>query len=345
MRCSIVPPHVLENVAERARDSALRDIARRVLVSDGANRITRRVGLYAAAAPAMTAPTGPRRSVHTAGNTETLPGEVAREEGQGPTGDKSVDENYEWLGATYDLFAKAFGRNSIDGAGLSLTSTVHYGKDYNNAFWNGRQMVYGDGDGRLFLSFTGPIDVTAHELTHGVTQYTADLEYFGQSGALNESISDVFASLVKQHHLDQTADEADWLIGADLFGPEVDNATALRSMKAPGTAYEDDVLGKDPQPGHMDQYDHTPRDNQGVHINSGIPNRAFYLCATAIGGHAWEKAGKIWYDTVTGGAVTRDTDFAGFAAATKETAARLYGSTSAEAVAVADAWKEVGVTE
>jgi Zn-dependent metalloprotease len=347
MRCAIVPPHVLESVAERARDSALRDIARRALVSDGANRITRRVGVYAVPTPAATAPAAApaKRTVYNAGNAETLPGDVAREEGHDATGDKAVDQNYDWLGATFELYAKAFNRNSIDGAGLALKSTVHYGKEYNNAFWNGEQMVYGDGDGRLFLPFTGPIDVTGHELTHGVTQFTAGLEYFSQPGALNESMSDVFGSLVKQHHLGQTAEEADWLIGTGLFGPEVDNATALRSMKEPGSAYEDDVLGKDPQPGHMDDYDNTPRDNQGVHINSGIPNRAFYLCATAIGGHAWEKAGKVWYDTLTGGAVKRDTDFAAFAAATKETASRLYGSSSAEAKAVSDAWNEVGVTE
>jgi Zn-dependent metalloprotease len=240
----------------------------------------------------------------------------------------------------------------LDGPGFNWTScytrmqsVAHYGKNYNNAFWNGEQMVYGDGDGRLFLAFTGPIDVTAHELTHGVTQYTAGLEYFNQSGALNESASDVFGSLVKQYHLGQTADQADWLIGAGLFGPEVDSATALRSMKAPGTAYEDDVLGKDPQPGHMDHYVHTSRDNGGVHINSGIPNRAFYLCATALGGHAWEKAGRIWYETLTGGAVKRDTDFAGFAAATRDVAARGYGSKSAEAEAVSEAWKGVGVSE
>jgi Zn-dependent metalloprotease len=343
MRCAIVPPHVLDSVAERHGDPSLREIARRSLVADGTNRIARRVATYAV--PTATPPSAtPNRTVHSAGNKQHLPGDKARAEGEAATGDQTVDENYDWLGATFELFAKVYGRNSIDGAGMPLISTVHYDKDYNNAFWNGEQMVYGDGDGRLFLRFTGPGDVTGHELTHGVTQYTAGLEYFAQPGALNESMSDVFGSLVKQYKLGQTADQADWLVGAGLFGPEVDNATALRSMKEPGTAYEDDVLGKDPQPGHMDNYVNTPRDNGGVHINSGIPNKAFYLCATAIGGHAWEKAGQIWYDTLTGGAVKKDTDFAGFAAATKDTAARLYGGSSAEATAVLEAWKGVGVT-
>jgi Zn-dependent metalloprotease len=123
----------------------------------------------------------------------------------------------------------------------------------------------------------------------------------------------------------------------------VDSATALRSMKAPGTAYEDDVLGKDPQPGHMKDYVTTFEDNGGVHINSGIPNKAFYLCAMALGGHAWEKAGRIWYETLISDKVNMITRFSGFAAATKATAGKLYGGSSAEANAVSEAWKGVGV--
>jgi Zn-dependent metalloprotease len=342
MRCAIVPPHVLQSVAERASDPVLREIARNSLVADGARRIARRI--TPRTTPEAAAVAAPKRTVYNAKNQEKLPGDAVRKEGDGPSGDKAVDENYDWLGATFDLYAKVYKRNSIDGAGLPLNSTVHYGKDYNNAFWDGDQMVYGDGDGRLFHSFTGPIDVTGHELTHGVTQHAAGLLYFEQPGALNESISDVFGSLVKQYHLGQTADQADWLIGAGLFGPEVDSATALRSMKAPGTAYEDDVLGKDPQPGHMKDYVTTFEDNGGVHINSGIPNKAFYLCAMALGGHAWEKAGRIWYETLTGGQVNMITRFSGFAAATKATANRLYGGSSAEANAVSEAWRGVGVS-
>ena len=124
---------------------------------------------------------------------------------------------------------------------------------YANAFWDGAQMVFGDGDGEIFGNFTGSIDVTGHELTHGVTQYTANLSYEGQSGALNESISDVFGSLAKQHHRGQSAADADWLIGADIFRPGV-SGVALRSLKAPGTAYDDPRLGRDPQPAHMSGY-------------------------------------------------------------------------------------------
>lgn len=144
-------------------------------------------------------------------------------------------------------------------------------------------MVFGDGDGEIFLDFTIPVDVIGHELTHGVTQYTANLTYFGQPGALNESMSDVFGSLIKQYTLGQTAADADWLIGAGLLAPRV-TGKALRSMKEPGTAYDDDVLGKDPQPATMDGYVKTGRDNGGVHINSGIPNHAFYLVAQSSAG-------------------------------------------------------------
>ena len=159
---------------------------------------------------------------------------------------------------------------------MKLDSTVHYGQEYNNAFWNGEQMVYGDGDGEIFQRFTKCIDVIGHELTHGVTQYEAALEYEGQPGALNESFSDVFGSLVKQYILKQNVDKADWLIGASLFAKKV-KGVALRSMKDPGTAYDDPTIGKDPQSGHMKSYVKTSSDNGGVHINSGIPNRAFYF--------------------------------------------------------------------
>jgi Zn-dependent metalloprotease len=340
MRCTIVPPHMLERVADAAEDPALRDTARRSLVLSSAQREARLA--FTAEAPAPSEDFVPNRTINDAGNQETLPGDKARGEGDPATGDKIVDQAYDWLGVTFDFFEAAYRRDSIDGAGLPLISTVHYGRDYENAFWNGQQMVYGDGDGTLFLPFTGPLDVTGHELVHGVTQYTANLEYQNQSGALNESVSDVFGSCVKQWHLGQTADQADWLIGQGLLADGV-TGVALRSLKEPGTAYDDPRLGKDPQPGHMNDYNDTTSDNGGVHINSGIANRAFYLAATAIGGHSWEKAGRVWYDTLTGGEISATIDFAGFAAATVSTATRLYGDDAAETRAVREAWTGVGV--
>ena len=194
-------------------------------------------------------------------------------------------------GALVEFYRTVFDRNSIDDRGMRLDGFVHRGVRFNNAFWDGQEMVFGDGDGVIFTDFTKSLDVIAHELTHGVTEFTANLDYHNQSGALNESMSDVFGSLVKQWSLDQTADVADWLIGAEVFTPGV-QADALRSMKAPGTAYDNEVLGKDPQPDHMDRFvvlpDTDEGDNGGVHINSGIPNKAFQLTAVGIGGFAWE---------------------------------------------------------
>jgi Zn-dependent metalloprotease len=215
---------------------------------------------------------------------------------------------------------------------MKLNSTVHYGEDYNNTFWNGNQMVYGDGDGEIFQRFTKSIDVIGHELTHGVTQYEAALEYEGQAGALNESFSDVFGSLVKQYALKQRADKADWLIGPGLFTNKI-KGIALRSMKEPGSAYNDPTIGKDPQPGHMKNYVNTSSDNGGVHINSGIPNRSFYLTAMELGGYSWEKAGRIWYVSLTERLRERS-NFQKAAHITVEVAGNIYGKNSFEQRAV-----------
>ena len=152
----------------------------------------------------------------------------------------------------------------------------------------------------------------------------------------------MFGALVEQHSMAQDVDDASWLIGVGLFTDEVEG-NALRSLKAPGTAYDDDVLGLDPQPASMDEYIDTEDDNGGVHLNSGIPNRAFYLAAAAIGGKAWEGAGHVWYDTITTGEIRADSDFAQFAAATVEAASVRFGEASRERDSVADAWSTVGV--
>jgi Zn-dependent metalloprotease len=342
--CTIVPPHVLDKLAH-ADDPTVSEPARRTLERDALERTRRRITTVrgVTAAHEEEPSDKPKRTIYDARHQTTLPGKKVRGEG-GETGrDASVNRAYDGLGATFELYFKAYGRHSIDDSGLPMNASVHYSEDYNNAFWDGEQMVFGDGDNEVFLDFTIPVDVMAHELTHGVTQYTANLEYFGQSGALNESMSDVFGSLVKQYSLGQSADEADWLIGAGLLAERV-TGVALRSMKAPGTAYDDDVLGKDPQPGTMDDYVRTSRDNGGVHINSGIPNHAFYLAATAIGGNAWERAGQVWYDVLTGGELAGDAEFADFAQLTVAAAHARYGE-GAEQAAVLEAWAGVGITD
>jgi Zn-dependent metalloprotease len=348
MTCYIVPPYLLERLAaldepkwsrlaiaakqSRHRDSPIRSVRRG---ASGSSRDRR------GAAQRRIDPVD--RTIYDAHNSENLPGTLVRAEGAPAGSDVAVNQAFDGLGSTHALYAQAYGRASIDDANLPLRASVHYGTDYDNAFWNGEQMVFGDGDGIVFGGFTASLSVIGHELTHGVTQYTANLAYAGQSGALNESISDVFGALVEQHALGQSAARASWLIGAGLFTKAV-QGSALRSMKAPGTAYDDDVLGKDPQPADMSGYVTTKDDDGGVHLNSGIPNRAFYLAATAIGGKAWEGAGQLWYDALTGGALPADTDFAHFAAVTTDAAAARFGQGSAEQRAVATAWRTVGVT-
>lgn len=345
-RHGIVPPYLLRALA-RNGDTAVAEPARTSLLIDDRHRRRRAApGVRPDTPPARRGAdsgSGPRRTIADAHGTTTLPGGVVRHEGADAVGDAAADEAYDGLGATWQLFHDVYGRDSLDGAGLPLDATVHYGREYDNAFWDGSRMVFGDGDGQVFTRFTVAVDVIGHELTHGVTEKTARLVYQGQSGALNESISDVFGSLVKQRALGQDAHQADWLIGAGLFLPSV-QGSALRSMRAPGSAYDDPVLGRDPQPATMAGYLQTQDDNGGVHTNSGIANHAFYLAATTMGGRADEGAGWVWYDVLTGGELAPDADFAAFAALTVAAAAKRFGAGSTAAGAVADAWARVGVT-
>ncbi len=343
MRCSIVPPYLLERLASAAEEREYGTVARaarRALVGAGTVHETRRAPFLPELRAATTR--NPQRTISDAESTETLPGIPVRREGEPPDGDPAVDEAYDGLGAVFAYFDEAHRRNSIDGRGLPLEATVHYGEEYDNAFWDGERMVFGDGDGEIFRRFTVSLSVIGHELAHGVTQYTADLRYEDQSGAINESLSDVFGVLVEQHRLRQDAASATWLVGAGLFTDRI-SGVALRSMAAPGTAYDDPLLGRDPQPRHMEDYVHTDDDSGGVHINSGIPNRAFSLAATAIGGFAWESVGPVWYDALTTGGLPRDCDFATFASATVAAAAHRWGRATTEREAVVDAWRTVGI--
>lgn len=343
MKPTVVPPYLLARIVEAGDRFEHAARAARVGLDEWhAFSGVRGTPLEARRTARPTRASGPDRRVSDAGGGDALPGRRVRSEGDPATGDVAADEAWDGLGATYAFLADAFGRDSIDGAGLPLEATVHYRRDYDNAFWDGERMVFGDGDGEVFGRFTASLSVIGHELAHGVTQYTTALEYQGQPGALNEHVSDVLGALVEQHAAGQAADEASWLIGAGLFTDAV-QGVALRSMAAPGTAYDDDVLGRDPQPAHLDDYVVTDEDAGGVHLNSGIPNKAFHLVATALGGHAWERAGRIWWDTITAGTVTPTTDFAGFAAATLEAATARYGVDSDEVRAVTDGWAGVGL--
>jgi Zn-dependent metalloprotease len=349
----IVPPHVLDRIARKGnakqrgwaldtlhRDHSVRS-ARLQNTLIGAPEARTAQPLRFGAAPALGQA---QRTIFDMEGSESdadLPGKIVREEGGGATNDPAVDEAYDGLGATFDLYWNIFKRNSIDDAGLPLHGIVHYSKNYDNAFWDGQEMIFGDGDGELFNRFTISVDVIGHELTHGVTQHTANLQYMGQSGALNESMSDVLGSLVKQYKNKQSAEEADWLIGEGLLAPGV-KGKALRSMAEPGTAYDDEVLGKDDQPAHMDAYVETTEDNGGVHTNSGIPNHAFYLFAVSLGGNAWERAGAIWYSALRDPRLQTTAQFVQFASATTRAANRLYPGDEV-GDKLLDAWKQVGI--
>jgi Zn-dependent metalloprotease len=350
--CFIVPPHVLIQMIDDGSPDLRASAVRTLAISERVRErraVTRRLVQHQpqAALALLLAPVGAKRTVYDVqhGTQGNLPGIPVRSEGGPPVPDVAVNQAYDGSGTTFDFYEQVLNRNSVDGQGLELVSSVHFETDYDNAFWDGSQMVYGDGDGQMFKrgGFTECLDVIAHELTHGVTQFTAGLRYRTQSGALNESFSDVFGSLVRQRSLGQTADQADWLIGEGIMGPELPGE-ALRSLRAPGTAFKFDN-----QPADMAHYvslpdDGDPRhDNGGVHINSGIPNHAFYLAATGIGGNAWEKAGAIWYTTLTT-RLNENSDFQAAADATVAVSGELYGAGGTEQQAVRAAWEQVGIT-
>jgi Zn-dependent metalloprotease len=275
-----------------------------------------------------------------------LPGKLRREEGAPPVEtDASVNAAYDAAGCTYALFDEVYQRSSLDGKGLPLILTVHHRRNHNNAYWNGSQMLFGDGDDEVFVrnGFARSLSVVGHELTHGVVQFAGGLAYSGESGALNEHIADVFGVLTEQYMKKQAPHEATWLIGEGLIASGDAAPMSLRSMAAPGTAYEDHpMLGDDPQPYHMRGYVRTLDDDGGVHINSGIPNHAFYLFARSLGGSAWKDAGLVWYDAL----IALNQPYASFvtwAEATSRAAAKRFGIGTNVPRALERAWRLVGL--
>ncbi|PNP58364.1 hypothetical protein THARTR1_01879 [Trichoderma harzianum] len=285
------------------------------------------------------------RAVYDARHSQStfwLPGKEQRAEGEPAVEDEDVNEAYDNVGHVLKFYKEFFNWNSIDNKDMKVVSTVHFGDHFENAFWfpYKQQMVFGDGN-KFLRNFTGCIDVIGHELTHAVTDYTSPLNYKGQSGALNEHVSDVFGIMVKQRVENETAETADWLIGEYCLLPGV-KGVALRNMKNPGTAYDDPRFSKDPQVDNFSKYEVIEKDDGGVHIYSGIPNKAFFLVATAFKGFSWEKAGKIWWQTMICGKVPINCTFRQFADVTVECAEELFGEEAARTVR--DAWTQVGVT-
>ncbi|HEU0127029.1 MAG TPA: M4 family metallopeptidase [Pseudonocardiaceae bacterium] len=339
-----VPPHVLEEVTRTTADTPLRDAAIDGIAAGAASRRSRIAFRALPIMAAIPSPTGKekRRLVYNMKDrTAPLPGSLLRQEGDDPCGDEAADEAYDGAGYTYDFYSQIFGRNSLDDNGMVVKSIVHYGQKVPNAFWDGEQMLYGDGDGTLFLRFTKSPEVIGHELTHGVIQYESNLEYHDEPGALNESFADVMALQVDQWYKGQNVSEADWWIGGEILAPKV-GAKGIRTLTV-DLAYENNrYLGTDPQPKHMRDKYTGDRDYGGVHINSGIPNHAFYLVATELGGRCWERAGAIWYKAMR--ALHPKSDFAHAAETTISIAQTDFGDGSAEHKAVKSAWHQVGVT-
>ncbi|MFM8704782.1 MAG: M4 family metallopeptidase [Planctomycetia bacterium] len=342
----IVPPYILERLT-RCEDPRIRE---RAVVSLATGSAVRAVRAFAQQMPSMLAtpsPTGRKhRLVYDARGRDELPGRLVRSEGKKKVADPAVNEAFDHSGDTFDFFHDLFGRNSLDDAGMTLISSVHVGESdgsgyqpMSNAFWDGSQMAYGDGDGVVFRRFTKSLDVVAHELTHGVQSFTSNLVYRGESGAINEHLADVFGVLVRQWRAGETAEKASWLVGAEIL-VAAPTRRAIRDMESPGTAFTDDpLLGTDPQPAHMKQLYTGPADAGGVHLNSGIPNRAFVLAAPALGGPAWEVAGRIWYEAML--QLSRTSRFGDLARLTAQIAADRFGQPTRKAVAAA--WKKVGL--
>jgi Zn-dependent metalloprotease len=343
----IIPPYINDHLV----NSPDPDVRSRAIADIRASSTMRATRVAAQAVSTLMAAMAPNqkknRLVYDARKGTQLPGKLVRSEGQAKLADTAVNEAYDYAGTTYDFYSQLFDRNSLDNNGMTLISSVHVDTvnevgdlvPMNNAFWNGEQMAYGDGDGIVFQRFTRSLDVVGHELTHGVQSFTSNLTYLAQSGALNEHFADVFGILVRQWKNGETVAKANWVIGAEVL-KLTPTRRGIRDMENPGTAYLNDPdLGTDPQPAHMTKLYTGPRDRQGVHINSGIPNRAFVLTAKALGGKAWEVAGHIWYETLL--QLTSTSQFRDCAKLTVQVATS-HGAAAKKAVKAA--WKKVGIT-
>jgi Zn-dependent metalloprotease len=289
------------------------------------------------------------RQTYTANNGTTLPGTLKRSEGSANIGDTALDAAHNFAGNVYDYYKNVHNRDSYDNAGATIKSSAHYSTSYNNAFWNGTQMVYGDGDGTTFIALSRALDVDAHELTHAVTERTANLTYSNESGALNEATSDILGNSCEAYSLNGGTPNANtWKVGEDIYTPNT-AGDALRYMNNP----TQDGSSKDYYP---ERYTGTA-DNGGVHSNSGIANLVYYLMVmggphpraktavnvtalSATSSTSLDMAQRIWYRALTV-YFTSSTNFQGARTATVQAATDLYGA--AAAATVTSAWDCVAV--
>ncbi len=344
MRCTcfIIPHDVLKKLAE---DSKLADELRKASLDTGnisvelrklrtqAGKLSNVVAL-AQPTELLALAAAPAVGLFDCQQTQTLPGTAVPN--PGASADATVKRTFVETSAVADFFKKVFNRNSIDNAGMTMMSSVHYGQKFNNAMWNGSQMIYGDGDQAIFVDFTKGNDVIGHELTHGVTQHTLRLAYSGDAGGLNESMSDCFGSMFRQWRANQTAAKADWLIGSDIIGPtaKARGLTCLRNMANPA-----DTKALAPQPTKYAQI--TP--GMGPHQSSGPPNLAFCIACKTLGGKSWERIGQVWYRSMTGFGPSPHMKMPKFAARTRQVAAQMFATVPAVGAAVDAGWKQVGL--
>jgi Zn-dependent metalloprotease len=339
--CQIIPSDVLERFS---KDNLLSELERKAFadtaaISDQIRKLRFQAGKLTAltASLGMTqgvAPAVPAVTVADCSHSQNLPGTPIAN--PATSADGTVKRAAVETRAVADFYKQLFGRNSIDNAGMTMASSVHYGVNFNNAFWNGSRMTYGDGDNNIFIDFTKSTDVIAHELTHGVTQHSLQLAYTNEAGGLNESVSDVFGSMFRQWRAGQNVAAADWLIGKEIMGPAAiaKGLTCLRDMSNPGAAH---CLA--PQPFNYKDY----KDGMDPHYSSGIPSFAFYKIAMALGGNSWDKAGQIWYRALTGFAANPNMKMKLFANRTRSLASSMYPGNAAVATAVNAGWVAVGL--
>ena len=267
---------------------------------------------------------------------------VVMSEGDAKAPSKPAGHVFDSIGTIRTFFKEKLNIGQMFGCAANINAIIHFGTNYSNAFWDSQAIFFGDGDGKTFGPFYNDIDIIAHELAHGYISSEANFNYIFQSGALNESVADVIGIMVKQYVNNESATTSNWLLGENLFINK-EKAPALRSMSKPGTAYCFSKYNKDPQVAHMQDYKDLPYtvDNGGVHINSGIPNRAFYLLATELGGNTWDVAGKIWIATVSDPVITAKSNFKQFATATVNNARKLFGEKVA--LQTQKSWEDVGL--
>jgi Zn-dependent metalloprotease len=339
--CFIVPQDVLERLA---KDNSLSEELRKASADTSQISVEiRKLRNQAAAltsaatldgAALVTLAAAPMVTVYDCKHSKTLPGTPVPNPGS--SADTTAKRTFNETTGVADFYKKVFNRNSIDNAGMTMMSSIHFGVKFNNAMWNGSQMLYGDGDAAIFVDFTNGNDVIGHELTHGVTQHSLQLNYANDAGGLNESLSDCFGSMFRQWQANQDVTHADWLIGHDIMGPtaKAKGFTCLRNMANPADPH---CLA--PQPTTYSQI--TP--GMDPHYSSGPPNLAFCVACKTLGGKSWEKIGQVWYRALTGFGPSPNMKMKDFADRTRKLASQMYGGTPAVAAAVDKGWKQVGL--